>query len=300
MMSNSERAERINYKEARKWFVKPTSNMLQDIDIKNMIYLFVAKFVSRIYGIRMINAWLSKKKGSTFFDMMTMSDFAYTVAVIENSYEVWDQQWKQEHVSTAEWKEYVNSDEYIKKTPKFTDRKGKKREYCDSGWTKEGIQFFDDVRQQWRTLSSQNNLRLWSGLEKGWTEYAQEINFGNMYTRRKRSSRKDTSSDTSDHDEEELPPDRFDFENEDCPWKKRDCEEEYGSNGSDFRYTGGGYSGYTQPQKRSRPRSVGRVSLEPPPLPPPSLSLLSAENQESEERIYTSFTSDDDSNELGV
>jgi len=58
--------------------------MLQDNDIRNEIYLFVAKFVSRIYGIRMINAWLSKKKGSTFFDLMTMSDFAYTVAVLEN------------------------------------------------------------------------------------------------------------------------------------------------------------------------------------------------------------------------
>ncbi len=42
----------------------------------------------------MINAWLSKKKGSTFFDLMTMSDFAYTVAVLENSYEVWDQEFK--------------------------------------------------------------------------------------------------------------------------------------------------------------------------------------------------------------
>ncbi len=100
--------------------------MLQDIDIKNKIYLFVAKFVSRIYGygIRMINAWLSKKKGSTFFDMMTMSDFAYTVAVLENSYEVWDQQWEQGRVSTAQWQEYVNSDEYTKKTPQVHRSKG--------------------------------------------------------------------------------------------------------------------------------------------------------------------------------
>ena len=105
-------------------------------------------------------------------------------------------------MSTPQWKEYINSDEYIKKTPKFTDRKGKKREYCDSGWTKAGIQFFDDVRQRWRKLSSQNTLDLWSDLEKGWTEYAEEINFGNTYTRRKRSTRKDTSSDTSDNEEE--------------------------------------------------------------------------------------------------
>ena len=92
-------------------------------------------------------------------------------------------------------------------------------------------------------------------MEKGWTEYAEEINFGNKYTRRKRSTRKDTSSDTSDN-EEELPKDRFDLENEDCPWKKRDYEREYGS---DLGCTGGRY---TRPQKRSRHSDIGSVGLE--------------------------------------
>lgn len=264
--------------------------MLQDINIRKEIYLFVSKFVSRIYGIRMINAWLSKKKGSTFFDLMTMSDFAYTVAVLENSYEVWDQQGKQEHMSTAQWKEYINSDEYIKKTPKFTDRKGKKREYCDSGWTKAGIQFFDDVRQRWRKLSSQNTLHLWSDLEKGWTEYAEEINFGNTYTRRKRSTRKDTSSDTSDN-EEELPPDRFDFENEDCPWKKRDYEGEYGS---DLGSTGGRY---TRPQKRSKRSDIGRVSLESADDMQAGIPPLPVEDEDDEAETSTF---EDDSVVLGV
>ncbi len=66
---------------------------------KLTIFAFVAKFVSRIYGIRMINTWLSKKKGSTFFDLMTLSDIAYTVAVLENSYEVWDQEYKKKRMS---------------------------------------------------------------------------------------------------------------------------------------------------------------------------------------------------------
>jgi hypothetical protein len=287
---NENSAEWLDYEKAREWFINPTSKMLQDINIRKEIYLFVSKFVSRIYGIRMINAWLSKKKGSTFFDLMTMSDFAYTVAVLENSYEVWDQQGKQEHMSTAQWKEYINSDEYIKKTPKFTDRKGKKREYCDSGWTKAGIQFFDDVRQRWRKLSSQNTLHLWSDLEKGWTEYAEEINFGNTYTRRKRSTRKDTSSDTSDN-EEELPPDRFDFENEDCPWKKRDYEGEYGS---DLGSTGGRY---TRPQKRSKRSDIGRVSLESADDMQAGIPPLPVEDEDDEAETSTF---EDDSVVLGV
>ena len=290
MIRNENTAERLDYEEAREWFVNPTSKMLQNNDKRNVIYLFVSKFVSRIYGIRMINAWLSKKKGSTFFDLMTMSDFAYTVAVLENSYEVWDQQGKREQMSTAQWKEYINSDEYIKKTPKFTDQKGKKREYCDSGWTKAGIQFFDDVRQRWRKLSSQNTLNLWSDLEKGWTEYAEEINFGNTYTRRKRSTRKDTSSDTSDN-EEELPQDRFDFENEDCPWKKRDYEREYGS---DLGSTGGRN---TRPQKRSRRSDIGRVSLESADDMQAGLPPLPVENEDDEAETSTF---EDDSVVLGV
>ena len=94
MIRNENTTERLDYEEAREWFVNPTRKMSEVNDIRNEIYLFVSKFVSRIYGIRMINAWLSKKKGSTFFDLMTMPDFAYTVAVLENSYEVWDQQGK--------------------------------------------------------------------------------------------------------------------------------------------------------------------------------------------------------------
>ena len=76
---------------------------------------------------------MSKKKGSTFFDLMTMSVFAYTLAGLENSYEVWDQEFEKEKMSKTDWEDYTMSKDYIQKTPKYTDRKGKKREYCDSG-----------------------------------------------------------------------------------------------------------------------------------------------------------------------
>ena len=134
--------------------------------LKKNIFVFVPKFVSRIYGISMINTRLSKKKGSTFFDLMTMSDFAYTVAVLENSYEVWDQEFEKEKMSKTDWEDYTKSKDYIKKTPKYTDQKGKKREYCNSGWSKVGIEFFNDVRKQWRDISSRNMAGAWSGREK--------------------------------------------------------------------------------------------------------------------------------------
>ena len=169
-------------------------------------------------------------------------------------------------MSKTDWEDYTKSKDYIKKTPKYTDQKGKKTEYCDSGWSKVGIKFFNDVRKRWRDISSRNMAGAWSGLEKDWAEYAEENNFENMYSRT--VTDKDTSSDTP-HDDDEgegqdmgLPADRFDFKNEDCPWKKRDYKQE--EDESDLRSSGSSES-HTRPQKRARTRYAshpGRVSQE--------------------------------------
>ena len=89
----------INYKDIQELLVRPKEFKIIEEGYKLIILAFVAKFISRMYGIRMINTWLSKKKGSTFFDLKTISDFAYTVAVYENSYEVWDQEYKKKRMS---------------------------------------------------------------------------------------------------------------------------------------------------------------------------------------------------------
>jgi hypothetical protein len=110
-----------------------------------MIFDFVAKFVSRIYRIGKINTWLSKKKGSTFFNLMTISDIAYTVAVLENGYEIWDQEYKKKRMSRVDWEKYKERDDNTVKKPKYTDQKSKKREYCNSGWIKDDIQPLEDL-----------------------------------------------------------------------------------------------------------------------------------------------------------
>ncbi len=49
----------IIYKEVRELLVHPKGIMLMDAGNKLMICAFVDKFVSKIYGIRKINSWLS-------------------------------------------------------------------------------------------------------------------------------------------------------------------------------------------------------------------------------------------------
>ena len=53
---------------------------------------FMDKYVTGLYGSRSIINWIAKNKGKHFLHMVTMSDIAYTVAVIENSYEAWDEE----------------------------------------------------------------------------------------------------------------------------------------------------------------------------------------------------------------
>ncbi len=99
----------IHCKDIQELLVCPRKFKIIEEGYKLTIFAFVAKFVSRIYRICMINTWLSKKKGSTFFDLMTIPDIAYTVAILENSYEVWDQEYKKKRMSWIDWEMYKES-----------------------------------------------------------------------------------------------------------------------------------------------------------------------------------------------
>ncbi len=128
----------INYKEVRELLVLPKEFKIIEEGYKLIILAFVAKFVSRMYGIRMINTWLSKKKGSTFFDLKTISDFAYTVAVLENICEVWDQEYKKKRMSRTDWELYKESEDYTVKNQNIQIERARR----------ESIAIWDGVRTE--------------------------------------------------------------------------------------------------------------------------------------------------------
>ncbi len=118
------------------------------------------------------------------------------------------------------------------------------------GWSKDGIEFYNEIRKRWRDIAFTNNHGIWSNLEEAWAEYAEENDFGNIYSRKK--TRLDISSNTPDYEEaqeEELPADQFCVQDEinGCPWKenKRGKYENY-DDGSDDEY------GCSRPWKRAR------------------------------------------------
>ena len=125
--------------------VRPSAVSLQAgpvdyLDLDNpgnheMLCNFIAKYVMKIYGVKMINDWLKKHKGQSFLKMMSMCDVAYCVALVQNSHEVWQQDKLVKRMSPEEqdkfrkWKKLEDPEErerYRTKEPKFSAGKGKK------------------------------------------------------------------------------------------------------------------------------------------------------------------------------
>jgi hypothetical protein len=126
-------------------------------------------------------------------------------------------------MSWIDWEMYTESEDYTVKKLKYTNWKGKKREYYNSGWSKDRIEFYNEVRKWWMDIAFTNNHGMWSNLEEAWAKYAEENDFGNIYSRKK--TRLGISSNTPDYEEaqeEELPADHFCVQDEinDCPWKE--------------------------------------------------------------------------------
>ena len=131
---------------------------------------------SKIYRKHSINKWLSERKGEIFFDMITTSDIAYTVAIFENSYEYWDQCLALKNMTLIKRETFMESEGYIKKKSKLAQQVGRQRQYCGTGWSAEGVKFYQDAWKKWKTISSVNTLNVWKNLEEGWKEFAKEKN----------------------------------------------------------------------------------------------------------------------------
>jgi hypothetical protein len=110
----------LNYKHIQDLMTSLTPLKLMGDKNKKTVYNFVCKLVSKIDGTHSIYKWLSKRKGENFFDMITTSDIAYTVAVVENSYDYWDQCFALKNMTNIARETYLESEGYMEKKPKFT------------------------------------------------------------------------------------------------------------------------------------------------------------------------------------
>ena len=56
-----------------------------------MVCHYISRYVYRLYGMSYINRWMREHQGSSFIDLFTASDVAYTNMVIYGNSRVWEQ-----------------------------------------------------------------------------------------------------------------------------------------------------------------------------------------------------------------
>ncbi len=151
---------------------------------KKMVCHFVERYVSRLYGVQAIQAWANKNKGLHFFQMFTMSNVTYTVAVIENGYAGWDKIHEKSAQQGQDEDSTRNGDGNTRIVKgKYTSQSGSKRQYSHSGWNQDGMDFYEWVKMGWKKLSSKNVNDVWTVLEDEWMSYMEEIKYGNWKAR---------------------------------------------------------------------------------------------------------------------
>ena len=135
--------------DIHKMLTMPTTVHFYDRENRMKVCRFIDKYVTRIYGTRVVSTWFAKNEGKTIFDLNALSDVAYTMAGIRNGHETWD-----EMMDTSKRQDSPT------KTAKFTKMGGFKREYNTTGWSQEGIDFYNKVQEEWKKLSRENRLQL--------------------------------------------------------------------------------------------------------------------------------------------
>jgi hypothetical protein len=163
-----------------------------------------------------------------------MSDLAYTVVVIKNGHEVWEQLNENRNSSGEGGLQGWGGEEFessTKKTPKFTKKAGKKRECNTSGLNHEGIHFYNKVQDEWKRLASENKEQRWEQLEAEWSDYIEDYKSLNFYGR---SRKRKMNNSTDSEDMPSLPSMDVcetmlvnnDYYQPDCPWKMPDFDDD--------------------------------------------------------------------------
>lgn len=177
---------------------------------------FFAEYVSKLYGLRKIQDWMKRKKGKTFLDLITMSDIAYCILLVDCHHQEWmddlevkkeiaklpmeDQEKyrKKRRLPRADKKSLLGREA---KRSTYTGMKGVSRGYLSHGFNKERADLFKTLWKDWKDVAS--NREAWKRMEESWDAYVEETGFGKQWV-----DLRAVDSD-GDGEEEELESDRF-------------------------------------------------------------------------------------------
>ena len=200
----------------------PKRDMTSD-ETSNIFY-FIVECVVKTYGTKKISSYIERNVDSTVLDMITVSDIAYSVVVIENSGDVWEQQEYLKTCDAEELEEYKNPDKlepeekemYQKKTPKYTQRKGRRAGYLSSGWNNAGRHRYREIMARWRELYADEGW--YSAWTEEWTAFCEATNACAYWSRKVSSSVLESTSTEIVMQEEEVCDDDQCFRNTVSAW----------------------------------------------------------------------------------
>jgi hypothetical protein len=99
--------------------------------------------------------------------MFTMSNVAYTLAVIENGYAAWDKIHKKSAQQGRDEDSTRNGDGNTRIVKvKYTSHSDSKRQYSHSGWNQDGIDFYDWVKNGVEETIKQKGLQRLDGTRR--------------------------------------------------------------------------------------------------------------------------------------
>ena len=174
------------------------------------VFYFIVECVVKTYSAKRVMRWIEKHRGRSAIEMITVSDIAYSIVVIENGKDVWDQQEYIKTLPESEKLKYKNPKslsieergEYTKALPKYTQRKGKKSGYLSCGWSKEGRLRYKKILARWSALYKDKDwLCEW---QAGWDEFVEETSVCSYWRREAGYDRRELDDPIESEEEEEV------------------------------------------------------------------------------------------------
>jgi hypothetical protein len=118
--------------------------------------VFHQEYASELMGARALNKFYKKYPEKTLYDKLHSSDIAFALLVVRNNQELWYHQYlqsereKENVVQRSEEDEQEHAGDNDSNCPQalWTGMKeGSKHKYLGSGWSKEGITFYRDMKK---------------------------------------------------------------------------------------------------------------------------------------------------------
>ena len=163
----------------------------------NLMFSFVATFVIRLYGKNYILDKVKNNPGTSIWDHISSSDIAYTILIVVNGSERWEQEYEKNKLPEEEQAKFWEARKKIQ--GKFTFREGNRAELFGHGFSNDGLRLYKTMWKHWQGIF--RNKELYDIMMTAWQVWAEENEFAQQYKEKKRSvSTKKTVLEDSDNE----------------------------------------------------------------------------------------------------